>query len=156
MYLHVTPDFAVFASSTPLLCQFWKKETKSQKVEFPFNSHIFSHSSLPSWPEAANIMNLVWILLVCFKNTFKYTYTSLGLPRWVSGKESACQCRRCGFDPWVGRIPWRRKWQPTPVFLPGKSHGQKSLAGYSPWGCKRVGCNLVTKQQQQCFFKKNL
>ena len=40
------------------------------------------------------------------------------------------------FNPWVGKIPWRRKWQPTPVFLPGKSHGQKSLAGYSPWGSK--------------------
>ena len=46
--------------------------------------------------------------------------------------------RRPGFDPWVGKIPWRRKWQPTPIFLPGKSHGQRSLAGYSPWGC-RVG-----------------
>ena len=43
----------------------------------------------------------------------------------------------------VGKIPWRRKWQPTPVFLPGKSHGQRSLAGYSPWG-KRVGCDWVT------------
>ena len=41
-----------------------------------------------------------------------------------------------GFNPWVGNIPWRRKWQPTPVFLPGESHGQRSLAGYSPWGCK--------------------
>ena len=40
------------------------------------------------------------------------------------------------FDLWVGKIPWRRKWQPTPVFLPGKTHGQRSLAGYSPWGCK--------------------
>ena len=40
------------------------------------------------------------------------------------------------FDPCVGKIPWRRKWQPTPVFLPGKSHGQMSLAGYSPWGRK--------------------
>ena len=40
------------------------------------------------------------------------------------------------FSPWVGKIPWRRKWQPTPVFLPGKSHGQKSLVGYSPWGHK--------------------
>ena len=39
-------------------------------------------------------------------------------------------------DPWVGKIPWRRKWQPTPVFLCRKSHGRKSLAGYSPWGCK--------------------
>ena len=43
---------------------------------------------------------------------------------------------RCGFDPWVKEIPWRRKWQPTPVFLPGVSHGQRSLAGYSPWDCK--------------------
>ena len=50
------------------------------------------------------------------------------------GKESACQCRRCGFDLWVRKIPWRRAWQPTPVFLPGESHGQRSLAGYSPRG----------------------
>ena len=50
-----------------------------------------------------------------------------GLPKWFSGKESTCQCRRHGFDPWVGKIPWRRKWQPTPVFLPGKFSGQKSL-----------------------------
>ena len=61
----------------------------------------------------------------------------LGLLRWHSGKESACQCRRhrrCGFDPWIGKISWRRKWQLTPVFLPGKSHGQRSLASYSPQG----------------------
>ena len=44
--------------------------------------------------------------------------------------------RRPGFDPWVGKIPWRRKWQPTPVLLPGESHGRRSLVGYSPWGCK--------------------
>ena len=64
----------------------------------------------------------------------------LGFPGGASGKETACQCRRCkrgGFDPWVGRIPWRRAWQPTPVFLPGESHGQRSLADYSPQGhCK--------------------
>ena len=46
------------------------------------------------------------------------------------------QCRRRGFDPWVGKIPWRRKWLPTPVFLSGESHGQKSLVGCSPWGCR--------------------
>ena len=46
------------------------------------------------------------------------------------------QCRRLGFDPWVRKIPWRRAWQPTPVLLPGKSHGHRSLAGYSPWGHK--------------------
>ena len=44
--------------------------------------------------------------------------------------------KRCGYYPWVGKVPWSRKWQPTPVFLPGKFKGQRSLAGYSPWGCK--------------------
>ena len=61
------------------------------------------------------------------------------LTRWLSGKEPACQCRRCRFDPLIGRVPWRRKWQHTIVFLPGKSHGQRSLAGHSPWGPERVG-----------------
>ena len=46
-----------------------------------------------------------------------------------------CQYRRCRFDPWVGKIPWRNEWLSTSVFLPGESHGQESLAGYSPWGC---------------------
>ena len=54
------------------------------------------------------------------------------IPGGSDGKESACQCRKCGLDPWVGKIPWRRKWQPTPVFLSGKSHGQRSLVGCSP------------------------
>ena len=71
---------------------------------------------------------------------------------WLSGKEPACQCRRHGFNPWVGKIPWRRKWQPTPVFLSGKSHGQRSLMDYSSWGHRRVRYDLVTKQQQQLFF----
>jgi len=61
---------------------------------------------------------------------------SVGLRRWLSGKESACQCRRRGFSPWVGKILWRREWKPTPVFVPVKSHGWRSLAAYSPWGHK--------------------
>ena len=69
-----------------------------------------------------------------------------GLPWWLNGKESTCQWRR--FDPWVGKILWRKKRQPTPVFLPGKFHGQRSLVGYSPWGRKRVRYDLATKQQQ--------
>ena len=60
----------------------------------------------------------------------------IGVPWWLSSKEPACQCRGRRFHPWVGKIPWRRKWQPTPVFLPGKFKGHRSLAGYSPWGCK--------------------
>jgi len=46
------------------------------------------------------------------------------------------EMQEIGFDPWFGMIPWRKKWQPTPV-LPGKFHGQRSLVGYSPWGCKK-------------------
>ena len=53
-------------------------------------------------------------------------YCKPGLPWWLSGQESSRQGRRGWFDPWVGKIPWRRKWQPTPVFLPGKSHGQEN------------------------------
>ena len=67
--------------------------------------------------------------------------------RWLSGKESTCQCRTHRFDPWVGKISWRKAWHPTPVFLPGKSHGQSSLAGYSLWACKRIRYNLSTKLQ---------
>ena len=52
--------------------------------------------------------------------------------------DSRLQCRRPGFDSWVGKIPWRREWKPTPVFLPGKSHAQRSLVGYSPWGCEEL------------------
>jgi len=71
-----------------------------------------------------------------------YCSFDLYFPRSSVGKEStSCagvhpQCRRPGFDPYIGKIPWRRKWQPTLVFLPRKSHGQRSLAHYSPWGGK--------------------
>ena len=60
----------------------------------------------------------------------------LGSAGGSDGKEPACQYRRSGFHPWVRKIPWRRKWQPTPVLLPGEFHEQWSLAGYSPWGHK--------------------
>ena len=71
-----------------------------------------------------------------------HTYT------WLSRLRICLQCRRHRrreFNSWVRKIPWRRKWQPTPGFLPGESHGQRSLVGYSPWGHKRVGHKWVTK-----------
>ena len=72
-----------------------------------------------------------------------------GLPWWLSDEESTCQCRKFGSDPWVGKIPWRRKWQPTPVLLPGKSHRQRSLEVYSQsMGSQRVRHNLAAKQQK--------
>ena len=58
------------------------------------------------------------------------------------------------FNPWVGKIPWRRKWQPTPVFLLDKCHGQRSLVGYHPQDLKRVKDSLATKQQQHLMYQK--
>ena len=71
----------------------------------------------------------------------------MGFPGGTSGKEPACGCRRHkrrGFEPWVGKIPWRRKQQLTPVFLPGESHGQRSWRGYSPWGGKESNMTEAT------------
>ena len=68
-------------------------------------------------------------------------YTHDRVHSGASGKEPASQCRtlkRHGFDSWVGKIPWRRKWQLPPVFLPGKSQGQRTLEGYSSWGLKEL------------------
>ena len=66
---------------------------------------------------------------------------SWGFPGGASSKEPTCPCergKRHRFDPWLGKIPWRRKWQPNPVFLPGESHGRRSPEGYSPWGRKEL------------------
>ena len=77
--------------------------------------------------------------------------------RDAGGKESACQCRghkRGSLDTWVRKMPWRRKWQSVPVFLPGKSHGQRSLAGYSSWGCKEssFSCSRALSRTHFLFF----
>ena len=80
-----------------------------------------------------------------------------GFPGGTCRKEHTRQCRkheRWGFDPWVGKIPWRRAWQPTPVFLPGEFHGQGSLVGYRPWGQKEsdrtgaLGTHICTCNSQ--------
>ena len=84
--------------------------------------------------------------------------SSLCFTRWLSGKESACQCRRrkrCEFDPWVGKIPWRRKWQPIPVFLPGKSHAQWHLAGYNLYVCKESDTTDWTTEHAQVIKVTN-
>ena len=83
--------------------------------------YILNQSHLSAWKQ----WDLIWIVL-------------FGLPRWLSGKQSFCQDSWCNFHhPWVIRnIPWSREKQPTPVFLPGKYHGQRSLVGYSIWSRK--------------------
>ena len=76
--------------------------------------------------------------------------SSKGLPWWLSGKESVCNAGDTGSNPWAGKIPWRGKWHPTPVFLPGKSQRQRSLA----WGHKRVRHDLVTEHTHPYVLKE--
>ena len=108
---------------------------------FRFPSHLGHHKSLSSVPCAVQQVLISYLVY-----TWSYGHV-WGLPGGTRGKELTCQCRRCGFYPWVKKIPWRRKWQPIPVFLPGKFHRQRSLAGYNPWGHNRVRLNLATKRQ---------
>ena len=85
-----------------------------------------------------------FLLPVCWFSPLHFPWAAAfkeGFPGGTSSKEPACQCRRHKrrrFDPWFGKIPWRRAWQPTPAFLPGESHGQRSLVGYSPYGQKEL------------------
>ena len=78
----------------------------------------------------------IWTyILMAFSFHFGRTLITLGVSL-VTVKKICLQFRRPGFKPWVGKIPWRREWLPIPVFLPREFHGQRSLAGYSPWGHK--------------------
>ena len=88
------------------------------------------------------------------KQLSMHTHVYIWFPGWLSGKEPSCQCKRCKgckSNPWVRKIPWRMKWQPTPLFLSGEAHGQRSLVSYSLWGCKRVERDLTNKCQQYIY-----
>ena len=85
---------------------------------------------MTSFPDLGLKLHIVWDFSVC-----------------ASGKEPTCQWRRCKrhwFDPWVEKSPWRRAWQPTPVFLPEEFYGQRNPVGYSSWGCKELNTTEVT------------
>ena len=93
-------------------------------------------------------------LLILLKLTCLYTYKCLlivGFLGGSDGKDSPAMQ-----DPWVGKIPWRRKWQPTPVIFPGEFHGQRNLAGYSPWGCKESGMTGQLSVTHYQIFKKQI
>ena len=95
-----------------------------------------------------------WLLGFCFC----FVFVTFRLARLHSSKESAWQCRSCrrlGFDPWVGKIPWRWEGLPSPVFWPGKFHGQRKLAGYSPWVAESdmtFGPEFAPTAHPRCYF----
>ena len=127
------------------------KGTESQKPVAPSDTPTHTHTGSPRGEGRKSISrNNGW---ESPNLTFKPNHL---LPWWFNGKEFACQCSRHGLDPYVRKIPWRRKWQPTPVFSPGKSLGKRRLAGYCPWGHKRVRHNLVIKQKTTIFLALSL
>ena len=131
-------------------------EAEGQQPPIPrpqAETSFFGHSRilLPSPQEFNNKKNFLKLIFI---SNWNYIYMLTWVNEshlWVrdpggsDSTEPTCQCRRPGFDPWVGKIPWRRTWQPTPVFLPGESQGQRSLAGYGQsMGLQRVRHNWMT------------
>ena len=107
----------------------WSLRSMTWVIHKQYIKHMGCRKNILAFP-------YTYVVCVCvYMYTYIHTYIHR-LPWWLSGKEYTCQWRRHRFDPWVGMILWRRKWQPKPVFLPRKSHGQRSLVGYSPWGHK--------------------
>ena len=119
------------------------------------------------WGEGWGTGQRQWkVLQTSSYKTIVGMWCTTDLPWWFSGKRLQLQCRRPKFDPWVGKTRWRSKWQPTPVFLPRKSHGQRSLVGYSPGVMKsqtRLNTSTTTDTyirrtqittQKHLFFKK--
>ena len=120
----------------------------AEPLENPQSSNIFVYFAYWASIKFHFMSGLTDLILRAFIVTMSCSHKSLSnivfwmnkcmhmLSLWLSSRESACQCRSRDFHPWVEKIPWRRKWQPTPVFLPEKSHGQRSLTDYSLWGLK--------------------
>ena len=127
--------------SLHILCLLLKLSTMAC---FPFSRHPGPCALLPSTSTQAPLTDhhlLKWhpfkVHLKCpfFKKLFLPTHAKV-LPRWLSSKDPAWQCKRHRSNPWVREIPWRTKWQPTPVFVSGKFHGQGTVAVYNPLGHK--------------------
>ena len=116
---------------------FINESTDNRRLGLPFR---FTVTNFLEW--ILNIKPLIGDILYSLfcKLSVGYIFRTLDISSGKEiGKELACQCRRwkrLSFNPWIGKIPWSRKWQHTPGFLPGKSHGQRSQVGYSPCGGK--------------------
>ena len=106
---------------------------------------------LPSIPPSIWVFSNESTLCMRWPTYWSFSFNiipSKEIPGLISFR-MAVQCRRPRFDPWIEKLPWRRAWKTTSVFLPGESHGQRSLPGYSPQGCKESDATEAIKQQQQ-------
>ena len=125
-------------TTVPLKCR-WMMRAKSISfncLTFICYIYLFMHLGKVFWNIYMYIFLNMCMYICMFVDICTFIHAYTGFPGDDIGKESTCQCgrrRRLRIDPWVGKIPWKRKWQPTPVFLPRKSCGQKSLVGYHSW-----------------------
>ena len=130
---HISLSGPGFCSLSNCPFQFWIKTPQT-----PRHGRRYSRSNIKD--ERKKKGSLTWsISLSAFLPFFYFQTIFPGFPGGTSDKETTCQCRRHkrrGFDPWVRKIPLKRAWQPTAVFLPRESNGQRSVAGYGPWGRK--------------------
>ena len=115
-----------------------KQHTQAFHIEALITPYLFISTDPYCLTHSSHTLHLH--TLVC-------PHSPTGLPWWVRQSRICLQCGRPRFSPWVGKVPWRRKWQPTPVFLPGESRGQRNLVGYSLWSCKA----LDTSEQLTLF-----
>ena len=109
---------------------------KSRLNIWKFSVHVLLKSRLENFEQYFASM---WDECIC-----AVVWTFVGFPGGSEVKSVCLQCGRPGFDPWVGKIPWRKKWQPTPVVLPGESQGQRSLLGCHLWGRTELDTTDVT------------
>ena len=127
------------------LCDPMDFSLPSSSVHGVLQARILEWVAMPT--SGRSSWSRIQILFSCIAGRFFTVWDIRVYIGGASGKEHACQCRRHKrqeFDPWVGKIPWRRARQPTPVFLPWESHEQRSLVGYSPWGCKELDMTEMT------------
>ena len=107
-----------------------RRKRVSSDLSFTLIMHLHFYSYFVHKFKFYFLIHQTETFLFCFWLIF------FGLPWWLRLFRICQQCGRPGFDLWVGKIPWRREWLPTPVSLPGEFYGQRGLAGYSPWGHK--------------------
>ena len=124
-YNHTLPCYCVQSSAQCI-----------KKVKFFARYKVYGIPVRDCWVRKLALKLRPWLSLSLTTILLTILPLAINSTWWFRLWRICLQCRRPGFDPWVRKIPWQRAWQPTPVFLPGESHGQRSLAGYSPWGCK--------------------